>query len=646
MLNITKEGKITIGTDVLEQSKRAVVLAEDKNLRKKLFASMIAINMFSRYLKEQGINIDARTSLSRIHSVIENIDLSNISYKNLQLDIRVIINGDDLFIPKTHIKNDIIPDIYVAARLNRNLNYIEFLGFIESSKLVMLEDLKEYYSVPVSELSPMTELVNFLQRTNISQKLFDETIHTRVQELFIGYFDNTLSKVEKMYLLRHLFYCMDCRKKFVNFYDFDIVAKCIQQNPEIMSPCDLSIEDFDNETLQLDTATKQESLLVKSFVNKNSDKNEKIKFLELENEIPVIPSKKAQPTDIEHTIKNTFVDNLDLEDDETIFDTLREDIKKNKETRKKNSIVKNMQIDSNIDEKIKNNEYHGINKNREIAKEEKKQKGNKQKSPKAALAKSIITNLEETKSKKKKSLRAKQESLGKKLGKKSTNIEKATPPTDNAKQIPQTKIPLFSSLYNDVNLSKRTRLKKFFVSTVLVSLCAIAICGYSYYDHQSFLPWIQSKVSETKLVKEDITQTKIDRPTLTAAMLDPSQALIDGFADVSNIETLSWEVLPEYAQNPVFVEFLQNSGVSIQTNLQENFILYQVNELKKGSKIIITFSFSKDKGIKNFKFETTSGSTTIDNLIRNSVLSSLKLYTYPMFDEKVSKIDFKLLIDF
>ena len=96
MINITNEGKYTISADILEQSKRAVVLVEDKNLRKKMYASMVAINTFIRQMKEKGLHLDTRESLTRVHSLIENIDLSNVVYRNLQLDIRVIINGNDI----------------------------------------------------------------------------------------------------------------------------------------------------------------------------------------------------------------------------------------------------------------------------------------------------------------------------------------------------------------------------------------------------------------------------------------------------------------------------------------------------------------------------------------------------------------------
>ena len=184
MLNITSERKITISKDILENSKKVAALVEDKNLKKKVYASMIAVSSFVKEMRQYGIYTDVRDSLTRVASFSELLDLGNVMFQSkIQIDVRVVIDGDNIFIPKSHIKQEIIPDIYVGARLNKNFNYIEFLGFIETDKLRFLEDLKEYYSVPVSELKPLSQLEDVLKHVTPSHKIFDSYMHNKIQDL-------------------------------------------------------------------------------------------------------------------------------------------------------------------------------------------------------------------------------------------------------------------------------------------------------------------------------------------------------------------------------------------------------------------------------------------------------------------------------
>ena len=118
--------------------------------------------------------------------------------------------------------------------MNKNFNYLEFLGFVESDIMPDVEDLKEYYSMPISSLSPMEKLPDLLFTKKPAAKEFDFSDHERVQELFVSYFDDKISRVEKAFLVRHLFYCPECRKKFLNFYDFELVSKFIQKTPDVL----------------------------------------------------------------------------------------------------------------------------------------------------------------------------------------------------------------------------------------------------------------------------------------------------------------------------------------------------------------------------------------------------------------------------
>lgn len=599
MINITNEGKYTLSADILEQSKRAVVLVEDKNLRKKMYASMVAINAFIRQMKEKGLHLDTRESLTRVHSLIEDIDLSNVVYRNLQLDIRVIINGNQIFIPKSHLRHEIVPDIYVGARLNKDFNYIEFLGFIETSKISTMEDLKEYYGVSVEDLRPMDELVGVLHELKPAQKIFDDDTHSKIQELFINYYDNKLSRVEKLYLLRHLFYCMDCRKKFINFYDFDVVAKHIQHNPEILSSAEFDITNIEQDVPEF--------------------KIEEIKNVSA-------PQKIVKRLSAPSTLEVDFFSQLkdDLEKEEEAEQDTEGDFVKSFERKLAYKKEESPAVDETEMKQQKNHfealKKQLLEKNEELTEAPKVSKNRKKHFSKSAQFESVV--------------------VPEKV------VSQPQKEEANVKTIPITETPFFRTTGETLQTTKLSNWQKFLICVGLFVMFAVAVCGYSYYKNKSVLPWNFSKVTETKLVS-DASVEDIKKPSLASSLLaEDGDVFFEGLVPASKVERLSWEVLPEYAENEQFVDFLQNSGVSIQANLQEAFILYQVDELQKGSFAKINFSYDKNKGVKNFVFEQGTGSPEIDNLVKDSILTTLKNYSYPEFDSKVKSIDFKLLIEF
>ncbi len=547
MPKIMSEEKIAITPDIVDESKKSAALVSDENLRKKVFVSFLALNSFVKFMGENDISMDIRESLSRVNSIFECIDLCHLTYKNLQIDIRVILEGNSFFIPKSHFRKDIVPDLYVV---DKKLKDIEFLGYVSTNMLEVAEDLNEYYGVPIFALKPIEDLFFDIITMVPNKKLFDQSEHAAAQELFSDYFDGKLSKVEKMYLIKHLFYCSECREKFINFYDFDILAKQIQNHPQILKNSKLNI-DMESDDTQ-----------------------------EIVEELLSAPNKKNS--------------------DDEFFEDLRNDIHSSAPPVFKNKFQKALDGDMPTEP----NQVSG----------------------KIPFVQTEITENDKL-------------------------YVHAPVENDNnlavlfdENSIPQEKT--VSKLYSAQSSGNPKTGKNIAILVVALSL-ALALFSFGCYKVFKGYHKPQTASSENFDFSPENMANNAEL-NADAGPKDINKTIADSFNDYVSpisITKISWEVLPQYAESEVFVDYLQNTGASIQNNLIQD--LAKIKEAATFSDVVVvSFTFTNNQSIKNFKIEKSSGSDVLDKAISNSVQNTLKMYSYPTFDSKVKSIDFKLIIGF
>lgn len=673
MINVTNEGKITIDASNLDLAKQAAALIKDRNLRKKYYASTVAILTFIDAMQKEGILIKRNTSLSKVPSIAEVIDLSNVCYKKLQIDVRVILDGEDVYIPKSHKRNDIIPDIYVCAKLNKNFNYIEFLGFIETTSMPEMVDLKEYYSISTSELSPMEDLPHVLNTKKPQKKDFEISEHAKIQEMFVNYFDNKLSRVEKLYLIKHVFYCAECRKKFLNFYSFDAVSKFVPEKPEITK-----------QFKQLDISNNVLESLSKEL--KESKKTS---------------SRKEQPQAIEMTLRNdiyTIEDGAENEDsieakmnDEDFFARVRQDIqRKEKQQPFKNKFKRTAEDDEDLIEELRKNStapkatkgnISGKLKDEEITRQKEMAQNLLKKNNKKVSSKNVESNVrsinaedvertlttEKAKEKARKkdaslkqvaghmnlnkkdketaAMAAKKTSAEKKIKHPINKIDLEKNPTDNDTiHVEQTR-KADSFVDKFIKSKKENKKLKYIAASVLI--CGLAL-GCAYYGFKHYKPAAEDPVVATTGELTTIEMNNDLQKQATASM-GMQKAISEGFNDYTSaidVSNIAWEVAPEYTSNQNFIDFLQNAGVALQSNVQDSLMNIGEEESAIGDHIKVAFTLSKDLGVKDFQIEETTGSETIDETIKDSVLSTLKYFNYPEVGKGIDNVEFKLLIEF
>lgn len=227
--------------NIIEQAKTAVVKIDGAEERKRAFALSIGAFSLAKILKSENINVSTKLSLFKIPSFAQNFELADIYAGDVKIDVRVIFEGDKFYIPKSHKKYEAEPDIYAVVRLNSQLSNIEMIGFAASSDLNSSVSNDEYYVYETSVLQPFKNLKKALKEVIPSQYAFSKSEHEKINELCVEFFDSQISESEKIFFIKHLVNCNECREKISEFNEFEIIINQAKNYPDLLDDSTLDI---------------------------------------------------------------------------------------------------------------------------------------------------------------------------------------------------------------------------------------------------------------------------------------------------------------------------------------------------------------------------------------------------------------------
>jgi hypothetical protein len=191
---------------------------EIKNPKSKIraYASLLGINILAKYLDNNDAVVDKANCCSDNQLILGEFDVADIKANGKKLDVRVVV-GDEfsqMLIPRNHLIYGLTPFVYVAVKIDSNINNAELIGFIESEAVDSSQGNKNFVIVENSALRPINELMKALNESNTKPKSFLAKDHERAKEMFVSYLDNEISNADKEYLIRHLANCDECRNDF------------------------------------------------------------------------------------------------------------------------------------------------------------------------------------------------------------------------------------------------------------------------------------------------------------------------------------------------------------------------------------------------------------------------------------------------
>ena len=200
--------------------------------RKRVYKSLLCMDALADYLSGQGFDVRIAKNLYKIMPLNKEFEFTDLYCNSWFLDVRGVVDGRFMLVPKIHFQYGILPDIYVAANRSVMSGNIKILGYIEPSKLLKVRQDEHYYIVDKSELKPASELEAFLKRPKTV--VVTDADHEIYESLFIEYLDGELGAEEKTKLVRHLTDCCLCRETFSEYYDYERIVRHMSENEDIL----------------------------------------------------------------------------------------------------------------------------------------------------------------------------------------------------------------------------------------------------------------------------------------------------------------------------------------------------------------------------------------------------------------------------
>ena len=189
LLNIAEDNQ----AEALFMSKTFV----DENIKRRVYINTLGAECVMKYLADNKISVDNTRNIHSITRVIEKADIADILLDNIHIDVRVVFDENIIFIPKTHKKYNINPDIYVVAKIGGESQALELLGYFDSGIIKEENSNDDYYFVSKSELSAPETLCTFIKSAKYShEKQLSDSQLLRGRELSILAADHDISDVE------------------------------------------------------------------------------------------------------------------------------------------------------------------------------------------------------------------------------------------------------------------------------------------------------------------------------------------------------------------------------------------------------------------------------------------------------------------
>ena len=246
-------------------------------LKNRAYLNVLGSEVMMNYLKSEGIDVEDLHNLHSISKILEKYDIADILLSNIHIDIRVVFNRNQLFIPKSHFKNEITPDVYVFVIFSEDYKTAEILGYCETSAIDKKKANNDYYFVSIDQLTSVEKLSQYIKNfVGKTKHEITEEEMLRGRQLSVALADHNITKVEEKELIELLLISDSLRESVLEFDNFETLAysavpevakyinenvsqiassvtetfDIVEENAENTSDAELSEDDIVDETLE------------------------------------------------------------------------------------------------------------------------------------------------------------------------------------------------------------------------------------------------------------------------------------------------------------------------------------------------------------------------------------------------------------
>ena len=237
-----KKYEIKIEEDDLKDAKLSSIDFSNQSIKKRAFINILGARLAMKQLFSQHIEANNLYSLYTIHSVLEEIDIADIYFQGIKIDVRLVFNNEEIFIPKSHFEYNLLPDLYLVLNIKQDMSSAEFLGFFEPDKLDKKNENKNFYFYEFENLHKQEELKEFLEDFIVENKFkVSEDSRKQSEELFLSLIDKEISKEDKVFLFQQLAHNFSLREKMVEVENFEFISKEVAKNTELLQDSVLDV---------------------------------------------------------------------------------------------------------------------------------------------------------------------------------------------------------------------------------------------------------------------------------------------------------------------------------------------------------------------------------------------------------------------
>lgn len=209
----------------------------NEDIRNRAFINALGAELGLKYLALENINNSKTYNLHNVHKIIEEFDISDIMLSNIHIDVRVVFDENQIFIPKSHFEYDILPDIYLVFLLAQDTSHVKFLGFFEPKLINKNNHNSDYYFIEKEKLSSPLDLKSYVESFKGNRtESFSDDVYETAQTLMLSVVDQNASKEEMKELFKYLTKSSYLRDKFIEFENFEILSYKAERSTEITSP--------------------------------------------------------------------------------------------------------------------------------------------------------------------------------------------------------------------------------------------------------------------------------------------------------------------------------------------------------------------------------------------------------------------------
>ena len=236
----------------------------NRGIKNRAYINALGAELVMKYLVSEGFNIEELHNIHSISKVLEKIDIADVLLPNIHIDVRVVFDDNQIFIPKSHFDLEIVPDIYLVLKLDEKFDHAEFLGYFKPEQINKKDANKDYYFISKSKLSSPETLSKFIKDYpgKVSRNLSEEDM-LRGRELSVTLADHNITDDEFREFLELLLLNDSLRESVLEFDNFETLAYNVasglgkSQSIELITP---AVETPAGESSDSENSTGEELL--------------------------------------------------------------------------------------------------------------------------------------------------------------------------------------------------------------------------------------------------------------------------------------------------------------------------------------------------------------------------------------------------